>query len=733
MNAPRPTQTLAFGLIALAIALTAAVRLQELPQLRLGADRGAPTLAGQWAVASGDSAYHARRIAWVSQHGQALSNDPWTHFPTGNQVVWPDGLDSTAGHLARLLGPPGDRNAAIWAGIALVTLLAAATAGLAAALALRLARRAPLAGLAAGLLIAFHPGLHNYTQAGKIDHHAAEPLFTFAAVAALLAAVEVHDPVARRIRQGLAAFLLVAALATWPSSALTVALVGGLAGVRLLLTAVEQRREVAGRLAWPLALAGLVSLPLGLLSPFGQGGAAVAQALSTLQPGLLLLGGAALLAAGQVRGVGLPGQVATAVVMAGAVALGLVLWVPGRQALLGGAEFVQGRGYVVLIQESMSAWETGLESSLATLSVPTLLLPWLAWHGWRRGADPELRVWVVAALATTGLAVAQIRFAPLAAVPLAALAAVALADLAAKSRPSWAAAALLALLVPGALQVQARLPPIGKRIAVWQALQWLQQRDPPRRDARQLGAKPDGAVLASWSYGHDLLAFGGRANVCSPLIAPGQELGLRACLKLALGAGSPREIEELLAYHQVRWWLTTPWSMAAMRAYAEALGLPAERYAVTAADGSVQLTRAGQCATGQHLWFANGSAAPDGSCQALPHWRLAYAAPGGGAKLFERVRGARLIVRGCPTGAAVRLVARLANGRQGWLWIAQATPNADGTAAVATPWSSGFRSDALQLLDQRLECGPNSAVPNVSEEAVQLGLTVDTSAAAAPP
>ncbi len=713
--------------------LTAAVRLQELPLLRLGAAQGAPTLAGQWAVASGDSAYHARRIAWVSQHGQALHRDPWTHFPSGNQVVWPDGLDSVAGWLARLLGPAGDLSAAIWAGIALVTLLAAATAALAAVVALRHTREAWPGAAAAGLLIAFHPGLHNYTQAGKIDHHSAEPLLTFAALAALLAAAQEEAAVARRIRQALAAAALVAALATWPSSSLTVALIGGLAGVRVLLAAADHRQQVARRLAWPLAAAGLLALPLGLLSAFGQGGAAVAHALSTLQPGLLLLSAVALLAAGQVRGSGAAGRLGAVAAMSGAAALGLALWAPGRQALLGGAEFVQGRGYVGLIQESMSAWETGLTGSLTTLSAPLLLLPPLAWHGWQRSDGPELRVWVVAALATAGLALAQIRFAPLAAVPLAVLAAVALVDLGRRQGARWSAAALAVLLLPGALNVQERVPPIGKRIAVWQALQWLRQRDPPRQDARQLASAPDSTVLASWSYGHDLLTFGGRANVCSPLIAPGQEVGLRACLQLALGAVTPAQAEDLLETHRVRWWLTTPWSMAAMRAYAEALGLPPEQFAALTPEGSLKLTRDGQCAPGQQLWFANGSEAPDGSCQALPGWRLAYAAPGGGAKLFERVRGARLRVHGCPAGAAVRLVARLASGRQGWLWVAHAQRSADGSASVTTPWSSGFRSDAIHLLDQRLDCGPLSATPQLSEDAVQLGLTVDATATGAAP
>lgn len=121
--------------IGAAALLTAGLRLRHLAllddvPLRAG-------LPGLRAVASGDSAYHLRRIAWYSEHGALLRSDPWTHFPTGNQVVWPDGFDLIAGLLARALGPAGSLDAALTAGIALMTALAMATALLAGAVAWR--------------------------------------------------------------------------------------------------------------------------------------------------------------------------------------------------------------------------------------------------------------------------------------------------------------------------------------------------------------------------------------------------------------------------------------------------------------------------------------------------------------------------------------------------------------------------------------------------------------------
>lgn len=706
--------------------LTAGLRLRHLSQLEDVPARAG--LAGMRAVASGDSAYHLRRIAWYSDHGQLLQNDPWTHFPSGNAVVWPDGFDLLAGALARLIGPAGSLDAALTAGIALVTLLAMGTAMLAGALAWRWTGQAR-AGLVASLVIAVHPGLQNYAQAGKIDHHAAEPLVTFAALWALLEVADAQDPSRRRLAQGLSVIAMLAALWLWPSSSLTVALLAALAALRVLLAPVQARQAVSRQLAVPLAAAGLLGLPLGLQSPFGAGGAAVGHALSLLQPGMLIAGAAALAAAGQVKGQGIPGTAGVVAAMLGTAALALGLWPAGREALLGGGDFVQGRGYVGLIQESMSAWESGLERSAALLSVGFVALPALAWWGWRHNGQPAARVWTAAALLTGALALLQLRFAPLTAVPLAVMSAAALSQLAQEKPRGWSLATLALLLLPGAVQIGQREPPLGRRIAVWQALRWLQAHHPQTQSSTDPGAKPDHSVLASWSLGHDLLTFGGRANLCSPLIAPGQTRGLDACLQLTLGT-TPEKTSALLEEFQPRWWLVTPWSLAAMRAYAAALGQNPSDFAAPGADGRMTPTQRGLCTPGQQLWHGLGSAPPDGSCRALPQWRLVWQAQGG-AKLFARVQGARVRVHGCLPGTMARLEARLALGREGALWLDTAAVQADGSADLATPWPTKFRSDNIQLIDQRVLCQLKaSAVEialDVSETAVQQGLAVDVS------
>ena len=706
--------------------LTAGLRLRHLSQLEDVPARAG--LTGLRAVASGDSAYHLRRIAWYSDHGQLLKNDPWTHFPSGNAVVWPDGFDLLAGALARLIGPPGSLDAALTAGIALVTVLSMATALLAGALAWRWTGQAR-AGLMASLIIAVHPGLQNYAQAGKIDHHSAEPLVTFGALGALLAVAETADLPRRRLAQGLSVIALLASLWLLPSSSLTVALLAVLAALRVLLAPHQTRQAVSRRLAVPLAVAGLLGLPLGLQSPFGAGGAAVGHALSLLQPGMLLTAGAALAAAGQVRGQGTPAALGAMAAMLGTVALALGLWPAGREALLGGGDFVQGRGYVGLIQESMSAWESGLERSAALLSVGFVALPALAWWGWRRDGQPAARVWTAAALIAGALALLQLRFAPLTAVPLAVMSAAALSQLAQEKPRGWSLAAMALLLLPGAVQIGQREPPLGRRVAVWQALRWLQAHDPQPQSATDPTAQPDHTLLASWSLGHDLLVFGGRANLCSPLIAPGQTRGLDACLQLTLGT-TPEKTAALLEEFKPRWWLVTPWSLAAMRAYAAALGQNPSDFAAPGADGRMAPTRRGLCAPGQQLWHGLGSAPPDGSCRALPQWRLVWQAQGG-AKLFAQVRGARVRLHGCLPGTLARLEARLAVGGEGALWLDMAAVQADGSADLATPWSTDFRSDNMRLIDQRVLCQRKASAEaialDVSENAVQLGLAIDVS------
>ncbi|MBI5609446.1 MAG: hypothetical protein HY902_11260 [Deltaproteobacteria bacterium] len=697
-------------LLLLLAGLTAALRLRNLPDLHWG-DR--------WFAVSGDSWYHVRRMLWQAAGHGPLHRDAWVHVPAGNVVVWPDGFDAVGATLAAGLG--GDRNAVLWAGYALVTGCAAATTVLAAHLAGQLAPAAQRvrAMVVAGLLVACHPGLHNYTQVGKIDHHAAEPLVTFAALAALLGL----QRAAGVGRVALAVVLTAAPLELWPSSAMTVALLAGLAGLALLASEPEQRSGFSRRLALVFAAAALLALPRGLASPLGHGGAVVAEGLSLLQPGLLGVAAATLLAMGAGAQTGPLGRWRAVAQGLTGVAVALAIWEPGRRALFGGGDFVAGRGYVALIAESTSAAENGWSGTLKLLSWPALATPLLLLWALRQREQRARHVTWAAALAIgVLLGVLQQRFATLSAVPLAVLAGAGLVQLAeSRGRPGIAYAIAALALLPGLADVASRPLPLARRAPVWRALDWLAAHEPAAGEADNPQSTPSYAVLAGWGFGHDLLAWGGQANVCSPLIAPGQTAGLDACADLILGGG---DRPELVAQHRIRYWIATQVPGASLRAYGIARGQPADRYVVDLADGSRKLTGEAECSNAQVLFYANGSASPDGRCTARPEWRLLHATAGERAKVFERVQGAVLAGRGCAAGQTPRAEVLLQVGDQGYRWLAFGAARADGHWSLRVPWSTDQRHGDVRVAELRAGCGVLTKV-NVPEAAVQRGDTIE--------
>lgn len=699
-----------WAVAGIAAAATLAIRLQHLAELHRD---------GRWWLVSGDSWWHAVRMQQAAA-GNLAWFDRLTHAPEGNWTVWPPGFDWLGGQLARLFGSGLD--AAVLGGMALVALLSAATSALAAAVAMRLAPGplAPLAGLAAGLAAAIHGGLHNYLQAGKTDHHAAEPLLTLLAVDAALKIVA--NPVSLTSIGGLA-LALAAAFWLWPSSALTIALVAAAAAVRWLIADPPSRPVAAAALARAFLAAGLLALPLAALSPFGAGLAAVAHAPSYLQPALLVLAAASFAALS--RGRTLARGLALAPLP---ILLALLLWPSLRHALLGGGDFVAGKSYVAVIAESAPVWQSSPAQAMAILSWLLLAAPWLAWRACLPTQDRALtadrRTMAVCLAAGAALAVLQTRFATLAALPLAVLWGVALAELAGQSprRRSLALALVALATVAGAAELNLRPLPLAKRVPTWQAIDWLRRHaplePPPPRQAF--------TVLASWSLGHDLRAVGGLANVCSPLIAPEQTRGLDACLRLHLDDGTG-DTAGLLDHHAVRYWLTTPIAWSALRAYAQALGENPDAVAKIGPDGRPAPSQRGACSNAIALHEGLGSASPDGACAHRPGWRLAYAAPNGRAKVFERVAGA--LVRGRNCTGAVAISAQLIVNGEGFVWQARTDADANGNWQARIPWSAGYATESVRVLGLQAACGGRSGELPVSESAVQAGLPIDVSLA----
>lgn len=668
----------------------------------------------RWWLTSGDSWGHVHRIQ-AAMTGEVPWRDPLAHSPDGLTWVWPPGFDWLVARAALVVGGGGQQDA-IGAGMAVVAACGALTTALAvvASASLRTGPGLALGALMAGVVAAMHGGLHNYLQAGKVDHHAVEPLLTFVALGCLLAACG-----SARWRAWAAVAGLALAAAVWclPSSALTLGLVGGLGLVRVAVAEPGQHPLAARAWGLGLALAGLLSQPLALQSPFAAGGSAVAHAPSWLQPVAALVGAAAFAAAARVA----RSWVAVATTV-GIGAGALLLWPAGRAAILGGSEFVAGRNHVAIIHESASLFDAGwrLTPDLANWSLP--LVPVLCWFGWRGTENrPALRTWTAALTVGWLLTVAQSRFSTLQAVPLAVIAGALLAQ--AHDAGAWgrrlALGALVVTALLGLVALDVRTPPLAKRVRVWEALDWLRA----NADRTPREGKPP-AVLASWALGHEIRALAGLPNVCSPHIAPGQTAGLDACLTLHLDDGAGPN-DALLDRHGVRYWLTSPLAMSAMRSYAETLARNPDLLAVRDHDDRLALTPAGSCINAHSLHYGNGSQSPDGSCRARTNWRLRFASADLRAKVFERVPGALVRGGGCPAGGTATLTVRLQIGDGGDTWLVSAPVGPSGGFGVRVPYAADSAGKGVRVLGIEAACGDRRAHVQVPEVAVAQGLPVD--------
>ncbi len=700
----------------------------------------------QWWVTSGDSWYHVWRIRSSLFPGPMPWHDAMTHAPTGVDCVWPPGFDWLAGLLARIgcaLDWPFDRfdQSPFVGGYLLVALCAALTAWLAARIAMRLApaEAAPLAGAVAGLSVAIHGGLHNYTQVGKIDHHAAEPLVTFAAVDALLWLVRAPSLSQRAWRCLVSAVALAMAVWMWPSSALTIGLLAVVAAGIAASSPDAGRRTAAVDLALAFAGAALLAVPLALDSPFGRDFSHVAWAPSWLQPALLATAAAALAAGATQRT-----RARSVIAAAGAVAVACTLDRALPKALLGGSEFVAGQGLVGLIQESMPVWQAGWSQSLAILSPQLLAAPlvaaWLLRSGQR---DPARVVWAVLLVVTALLALTQLRFGTLAAVPLAVGLGVAAGDLA--GRGPWPQRAVLAgfavMALVGLADLDGRALPLARRLPVWQAVQGLRKhaqsggqliREAQVADALSrmrfdpaLTFQGSVTVLGSWSIGHELRVLGGLRNIASPLIDPQSAPATLRSIAMHLATDDWAAQAEAL---HVRYWLTIPLGTSALQAYALANGERASDYVQELPDGSAALTSKGACTNAVALHEGLGSASPDGLCPHRANWRAVHVVPSGRAKVFEFVQGALVRGGGCPGEARVQATVRLAVNGEGFAWQAFAVPGPSGGWQLRLPWPSQFHTETVQVLGTDFTCGTHHFSANVTQQAVQEGLAVEATA-----
>ena len=658
---------------------------------------------------SGDSWYHLRRMALVADGAGLPDRDAWTHHPKGMVPHWPPLFDAAGGWLARLLGGGRARlDRVVVAGIALVAAAAAATFGLVWWMAA--SRAGPFAGMLAVVALALSPAHHNYTRAGKLDHHAVEPLLVFLALEALLRAAAATGRTTWAWTAG-AAIAMVGLVATLPSSSVGVLLLAGAAGLRLLLS--DDRRRAGLVLAAAFAMAGRVALPVAWTSPMTRAGLVVSFNLSLLQPVLLLACGLGLAVAALISG---PRWVA-ALAGTGAGAAILLLWPAGRTALVEGSGFVASEGFVALIDESQGLGVLGPRFVLPFLSFAVLLVPALLWWGVRRG-DVDRRVLAAVLATTTVLALLQVRFGVLLAVPLAILGGIAGAGLVAWARRrdrgpvavAGVVATAAALLLPSVPFVTGPPAGLSARAPVWQALAWLRDHSDDPGDAWRPDVRPAWSVMAPWGFGHEVLVLGQRANVASPFIAPGETEGLSDALRFFI-ATSPSDAEALLQAHEARWVLTVPMPQATLVRYAGVLGLD-----------PAGISPGATAATALHDRHGSAVAGAPRSWDAL---RLVFVADGGGAKLFERVPGARLEGGGAVPGSEVLLRVDLDVAGSGWRWFTSARADDTGRFAIRVPYATDTAAPGnVRVLGAAVRVNGQVTPVTVDEQAVQAGASI---------
>jgi asparagine N-glycosylation enzyme membrane subunit Stt3 len=393
----------------------------------------------------------------------------------------------------------------------------------------------------------------------------------------------------------------------------------------------------------------------------------------------------------------------------------MLLWPAGRAALLEGSGFVASEGFVALIDESQGLGVLGPRFVLPFLSFAVLLVPALLWWGVRQG-DAGLRALSAVLAITTVLALQQVRFGILLALPLAAVGGIAGARLTSWGRGHGhgllATAGVLAtaagLLLPSVPFVTGWPAGLAVRAPVWQALAWLRDHADSPGDAWRADARPAWSVMAPWGFGHEVLVLGRQANVASPFIAPGETEGLADALRF-FSATSPQEAESVLEAHDVRWVLTTPIPLATLARYARVLGrdpVDAEGTAATA------------------LHDRHGSAVADAP-QAWDGLRLVFTADGGGAKLFERVPGARLEGTGATPGSQVMLRVDLDVAGSGWRWFAGARADDAGRFAIRVPYATeGAGPGNARVLGAAVRVNGRALPVSVSEQAVRAGAVI---------
>ena len=682
-----------------------------------------------------DSYYHLRRI-WFSvvRYPEVLERDPYVGYPAGGEIVWPPGFDLGVATLAR--GLAGEDAAGVEAVAAwLPAFLGALTAVATAVLAARLYSRA--AGLVSGLLLALLPAHYNYSQLGKVDHHAAVSLLSVLLVMGCVAAVRRG----RRPWPGLAAGLglgLAVFLYTWAGGLLLIALLQGLAAVWMFQAPdAGSARSRAWHLTLVQLLAALLLAPYGLGRTWEQYGSWSPLVLCSFQPAwFAATAGACALFAFAWRWPALGASARRR--WLGAVGLGagaLLAALATVPELAGSLDYAAGwfgkeEAFQLEVSELLPLFaevagsHTGIPEERFTrlLYVFPLALAWVVLDAARRGRAER---WLLAAWAGAfGVAVlAQMRFmngfaAPFAIVIGAALVAAGRA-LRARSAGSHRAVAigLASVFLAVAVWPSARF--LYGRMAVWwegrgatarfaymrglgyrHASRWLANHSPPTRGWVDPALQPEYGMVVPWDVGH-LVRYEARR----PQIQ--DNLGVYVGREQFLAAG--------------RYFAAKTEGEAV--AILDRLGV---RYVMIDSLGSGHGPAQDQLMT-KKLYLPSLEQAPGEPVRlaALGRHRLIFETPVEQfgvwhLMVYELVPGARIVGR-APPGAQVEVTLPVfsAEREAPLLWRARVQATAGGVYRVPVPYANAGGGPVRAGARYRLACGDGQAFVVVPEEAVR--------------
>ncbi len=715
-----------------------------------------PTIAGTTQgtrLFGADPYYHLRRAVLGVRNGLRIPyRDYYAGYPTGSQCFWHPAVDNALAMVPLVVWGEEAAERKVWAvavwfpplvGVATVAAVMALTS-------LLLGRRE---ALAAGLALSVLPAHVYLTLVGRIDHHAAEPLFPVLALLLFVASLGRRSALCA-IGAGIAMAL---GMVAWTGSMLYMAPIGLLI-ILISLAANDQAARVHRMSQAVVALWGAAGATAIAYAgtPWSRAGQAPFDAPGLLQPllfALLAVGATVIWALHTFLPIRVRLATAVGIVV---VALLVGLAPPLREALGHGVGFLSKRDpWLQSIEEFKplfrSYGQLDPDWAEARLSRFVYLVPVILLVSFvclvRRVRRTEALAVCLPAVGAACLALVQKRYAGVFAVAVAPLIG------------WWFARALewvreargggLRLPILAALGVAAfwpcgrelyhlpdryRLMPPG-----WEeTLQWLRDRTPATSFFPEPERKPEYGILAShWGAGHWITQVARRPAIANGFHTNVQ--GNRACATM-LFAGTEAELDSILLKNGTRY-LVLANSFDAIVESAPQVRETHERYITRGMEkGPTQRFVATYAIKPEmaelahaRLYLRDGKRIEQSgrAWPALRHYRLVFETsekdPTIGSehpaiKVFERVSGARIFGRASPNSDVKVEMRILTNTGRRFLYVQACRGDSAGGFELAVPYSTETVEGRTNCFGSALvTVGSDKKLLEISEQDVLVG------------